>query len=528
MFCNNCGKIIPDTARFCPGCGAIQRGQQPAAWDDEGYDDVQSATWDDEGYDDVQPEAWDDENYDDMQPASWEPERQTPRSGKRRARGGNKGLITIIVVAAAVLLVAGIAVVVVLKTRTQTIRVSKYVNITIEGYNTVGKASYEIDTSAFADDYGSKLRLNSKRVRQALEQVGEETGEGADESMLEALEALDQLGSYGDSYVSGMLQSAVWSVLDGELDQTSDLSNGDTVTFHWDYSEEDLALLETLLGYEFEVEDIAESVSGLQEIDTFDPFDGVTVSFAGMAPDAYVDTITSGSDEACAVLTYTASPKKNLRVGDTIMVTASCDYYSDEELADRYGRIPGKRTKEFTVSGVDSVPVSASEIPDEIMEQMRSIAEAEYQTYVRDYFDETEEFVDLTYLGNYYRTLQDMNGARVAFRQASNAITFVYRPQVYLNDTGETFEYYWYCKFEEIIQSADGSWSADLENYVMPVPPVNVARTGLHGFRGFGDAVSTCYELAGQYHLDYYIEDNIEDETLRAADTYEEEYARPE
>ena len=41
MFCQNCGKKIPEDSIFCPECGAKQEEQQPAIEVEKSNDDLQ-------------------------------------------------------------------------------------------------------------------------------------------------------------------------------------------------------------------------------------------------------------------------------------------------------------------------------------------------------------------------------------------------------------------------------------------------------------------------------------------------------
>ena len=105
-----------------------------------------------------------------------------------------------------------------------------------------------------------------------------------------------------------------------------------------------------------------ESVSQ-PEVTKIDPFEGVAVTFLGMAPNGTVE-VSGGNNN----VTYNAEPAKGLKNGDVVTVTAAL----------RPGVTTlalGQETKEFTVEGLAGYAMSLSDISDDIMGKMQSQAE---------------------------------------------------------------------------------------------------------------------------------------------------------
>ena len=91
---------------------------------------------------------------------------------------------------------------------TRTVDLNDYVTITAEGYNTRGTAYYEFDTDAFVEDYGDKIKINTK-------------GNGDSAGM----------GLWADSTAAEMMLDYC---VGNSFDQRSGLSNGDVVTLQWE------------------------------------------------------------------------------------------------------------------------------------------------------------------------------------------------------------------------------------------------------------------------------------------------------
>lgn len=132
MFCKECGHEMPDGVMFCPECGAKQDGNAAQT------------------------------NASGTQAAGAVPVGQVPQpqgeAPKKQIQIDKKWMAPIAVVAG-VVVVAGI----VSMTMKPTIKLDKYMEVSAEGYNTVGKATLSFDTEKFEKDYEKKLEKALKK-----------------------------------------------------------------------------------------------------------------------------------------------------------------------------------------------------------------------------------------------------------------------------------------------------------------------------------------------------------------------------
>ena len=118
----------------------------------------------------------------------------------------------------------------------KTVNLNKYVTITTEGYDSVGRAKCEFDFDSFKKDYSGKIKpvKNNSELSAWIF-----SGETYDELLLEFC-------------------------TEGELDKYTGLSNGDVVTFHWDCKD---SLAEEYFNVKLKYSDIKYKVKGLKKAD---------------------------------------------------------------------------------------------------------------------------------------------------------------------------------------------------------------------------------------------------------------------
>lgn len=164
------------------------------------------------------------------------------------------------VVAVALLAVVGVG----LANRKPSIDLQRYVTITAQGYDTLGKLDVAFDTDKLEADYGKRIADSFKKAMNDHK---------------ESTYGLSSLAA--DLYSGSETELFVDYCATGSADKTSGLRNGDVVTYSWNESEDEA---ETLFGVKVKYSDITYTVSGLEKVNTFDAFDGVTVEFNGTAP----------------------------------------------------------------------------------------------------------------------------------------------------------------------------------------------------------------------------------------------------
>lgn len=465
MFCTSCGAQIPDGSKFCTICGASLAGGTPedqmAMYTDKA--DVQRA-----GYEQAAGAAG--KGTPRMRaprgqmPNGKTPNIQMPAGGKGAGPFGLPQKVFIgIVAGVAALLVIIIAAVCYILFHTPTINLNKYITVNYDGYNAIGSASYEIDQDALEDDYEKVFDISARQIKKAAAE---------NETIADDVELLGSYTAYARMLDMTGKAYLLLDSFDIEISPAEELSNGDTVTLTWNADEDDIAMVEALFGCKVRYEDTEYTVEGLEEIETFDPFDGMEINYGGMSPDGYVDSIQPGNDDACSKLSYSVEPREDLANGDTITITVASSeyYYSDnwqKDFAEEYGKVPGQLTKEITVEGLSSYASSASEIPDDVMEQMQSQAEDAFNANVAANWDaDTEQLLGLDYIGNYF--LSPKSGVSTRYH---NQIYLIYKVKVqdsYSNGDqsyNESLTYYWYCRYTDLYITEDGECSVNLVDY---------------------------------------------------------------
>lgn len=494
MFCTSCGAQIPDESKFCTKCGARLAGSAAA---NPSVEDADVAQWqpDDsvagaEGAPEQQPAgAAGPQGAAGSQGAAGMAGLGATGNGAPRMRvpagkmpnikapnikmpAGGKGtgpfglpqrvFLGIVGGAAALLIIIIVAVCYALF-HTPTINLNKYIEITYDGYNSIGSASYEFDREAMEDDYEKVFDLSAKQIKKAA---------AANDDIADDVELCGSVTSYAKLIRMEGPANLVISAFNPALSTREELSNGDTVTLTWNPDEDDIAALETLFGCKIQYEDIEDTVKDLEEIATFDPFQGMEISYGGTSPDGYVDEVTPGSDDACKALSYSLDKRDGLANGDTITVTVESSdyYYSDnwqKDFAEEYGKVPGQLSKEVTVEGLPSYATSASEIPDDVLEQMKSQAEDAFNAHVAsDWSKDTEQLLAFDYIGNYF--LSPKSGTSTRY---NNQLYLIYKVKVhdsYSKDDASysaPFTYYWYCRYTDLYITEDGECSVNLVDY---------------------------------------------------------------
>ena len=301
---------------------------------------------------------------------------------------------------------------------------------------------------------------------------------------------------YGDS-VTEMQQIGMEVQLEDtvtyEIDKKDGLSNGDTVTISAKIGSAAEEYAFDLVGT-----DITVTVAGLEEVEEFDPFDGVKVTYDGFAPNGTAKI--SGGDSS---ISYSLDKNEGLSNGDTLTVSASANCDADE-YARNYGKVLSETEKTFTVEGLASYAMSVEDIPQATLDKMQAQALDSINAYgaswESDSHDDTKEMGEPELLGYYF--LSGKEGFSVS---PYNEIYLVYKITNTMNalkrgGDGQTKEqgqetYYAYYRYSDIILLADNTCSVDFSKGEM-----NEYQTKSdYGYEFFG---ATFYWFKGYPDLD--------------------------
>lgn len=473
MFCQNCGKELPDDSAFCPECGAKLEAQesQPKVVSQENDSGTKACIncgaripidsrfcpecrtkQNDSAIPQMQPKVQANRNNQQQLPV------QKPLTPEEQEKLKKRNKIIGITVASAL----GVCLIIGLLSAfiKPTINLNKYLEVSFDGYDTVGRATVEFDVEQFENDYEKKLSAITSKKSSGLSKYMDQ------EAYMEAL-----FDSYDTSSASSTFLS---NCVNGGLDQSDSLSNGDVVTYKW--SCDDDYALETY-GYKLKYEDVEYTVEGLEEAATFDPFDGIEVTFEGIAPNGSADVNGEAKNKVAQDFRYDIDKYNGLSNGDTVTLTVSM-YYDDpvEYCINNYGLIPSPLEKTYTVEGLDSYIRSLSDVSEDSLKEMQSQAEDIYNANVAQNWGDGETLKSLTYIGSYLLTNKNPDD----YWGSDNALYLVYRAQVnnYYSNDGDTYNeinnIYWYTMYTNLLVNPDGVTTVDVSSYHNPSDRVTI------------------------------------------------------
>lgn len=342
-----------------------------------------------------------------------------------------KVLVGLGAVAVALVLLA-VAIIVVIVNAGKTINLNKYASITVTGYDTVATAKLEFDKEQFKKDYGNKLSYKSKE----------------DEAALLAL------------FYTSASDCLVEEFLDGSFDKNAQIANGDVITYSWNCDE---AAIKKIFGCKVKYKDIKLTVKGLEEIATFDPFEGVELVYTGIAPNGSAEVKNSSISPYASSLRFQMDVYNGLSNGDVVTVKVYDGGYQNptQYFVNTFNAIPSVTEKQFTVDGLGSYAASASQIPEDTMEKMKSQANDTISAYVANNWSEDATMDSCNYIGNYFLS------SKSSPNYGNNSIVIlVYEIQATINsesrNISDTFTYYTTVTFVDPIVLPDGTCSIDL------------------------------------------------------------------
>lgn len=310
----------------------------------------------------------------------------------------------------------------------ETINLNDYITIEVDGYDTIGTAYFSFDSEKLIEDNKEAFGLD-------------------EESGFALLDVIDKIESN----------------IDGELDKTNNLSNGDKVTFKWDESGKET--LEEKYKIRLKYSDKTMDVSGLEEAKEFNPFDYISVSFSGIAPNGEAN-ITVEDSMPVSNLDVKADKKNGLCVGDKIKITIGDNAEDAKDYCFARGYIPTVTEMEFTVEGLSSYVQKIDEIPTDAFDKMNQHAIDNFNATVAENGNNPEDYkVEL--LGNYLLTPKDAS----IYTETNNTLYYVYKvtaKDLRKEDKNAKFDYYRYASYTNIVTLEDGTCSFDLGSITVP------------------------------------------------------------
>mgnify|MGYP000816199722 FL=1 len=385
--------------------------------------------------------------------------------------------------------------------RTPTIDVSKYMTLSADGYNTVGKLNIDFDTDKLEQDYGKQITTRFKKQMKNLKD---------DTFGLSSLTA-----SLYDGYEADLFAETCAT---GSADKTKGLSNGDVVTYTWDDNSDEA---EEAFGVKVKYTDITYTVSGLASVNTFDAFDGVDVEFSGISPDGRATVNSLPTAAEAQGLYYTLDENSGLSNGDTVTLTVHSNRDDFSDCIDKYGAMPQATEKTFTVEGLNEYVTSADTLSDSVLVSLQNQAEDVFKSYAAQRFSNGQTFKGMTYLGNYILTPKDKDSWGDKDR-----IVLAYQVTVHHDYTSElntTYDaddsFFWYITFNNVSKDADGNIASGLNDYDTPTTFVKIdsgvqkysfsSSTETWEYYGYASLDSLYNAAVNQYVENYNHQDNV-------------------
>ena len=385
--------------------------------------------------------------------------------------------------------------------RTPTIDVSKYMTLSADGYNTVGKLNISFDTEKLEKDYGKQIATRFKKQMKNLKD---------DTYGLSSLTA-----SLYDGYETDLFAETCAT---GSADKTKNLSNGDVVTYTWDDNSDEA---EEAFGVKVKYTDITYTVSGLASVNTFDAFDGVDVEFSGISPDGRATVNSLPTAAEAQGLYYTLDENSGLSNGDTVTLTVHSNRDDFSDCIDKYGAMPQATEKTFTVEGLNEYVTSADTLSDSVLVSLQNQAEDVFKSYAAQRFSNGQTFKGMTYLGNYILTPKNKDSWGDKDR-----IVLAYQVTVHHDYTSElntTYDaddsFFWYITFNNVSKDANGNIASGLNDYDTPTTFVKIdsgvqkysfsSSTETWEYYGYASLDSLYNAAVNQYVENYNHQDNV-------------------
>ncbi len=408
-----------------------------------------------------------------------------PRPQKKR-KINKKALIAIIT--ALTIAIAGFVVYKILSGRPKKVNLDKYVEIEmVGGYNGYGKVQYSFKKNEFQKAY-KDIDYTDEYIKKIKKSKG------------------DYANQYLSSYPA---VEALASCLTGYFDKDSRLSNGDVVHFTWGVDKDEL---EDIFNIKLNYSAIEYTVEGLMDVETFDPFENIEVTFSGVEPDGTVNYEVVGDGANTSGLQYHFDKSSGLKSGDTVTLDILNGQSQDEVIdycLSKFNKAPECFEKQYTAE-VGKYIDSASEIDKEAMDAMDKQAQDVFNAHVISDWDDPNTFLGMTLIGNYFLKSKFEGEIR-------NKLFLIYRIEIKTDAYWEdSVEYYYYTEFENITVDSNKKCSVDLSEYKTPIKngwfsDGHEFELGAHDQAGY-ELLSEIYDgfVAGSVD-EYEYEDNIED-----------------
>lgn len=299
----------------------------------------------------------------------------------------NMKLILGLVLAAAVI----IAGVVIINNLGRTIDLNKYVIVEAKGYDGYGNAGIGVDWKAIKEKYSKKISFTSE----AKKQLG---------GLFELGDPVDLLENY----------------VGIRAEKNRELSNGDKIEYEWKINEDYVKYFNCKLKFKNDFV----TVEGLKDIETFDAFADLEVSFSGMAPNGRVSYNNNNENNSLPYNFFECEKTDGLKNGDTVEIKVNAD--AAEYYIQSNGKKPAEKSKTYTVSGLPEYIENFSMLDTDFVSTLKKETEDTILAYVANNYSDKASLNNLEFAGYLFTTVSDMS--RIS--DGSNGVFMIYKGDV--------------------------------------------------------------------------------------------------
>ena len=331
-----------------------------------------------------------------------------------------------------------------------TVNLNDYLKVTYGGYDGGGVAYTEIDWNSMKEDFENKISY-----KRGMAQTG-------------GMTPIDIIMEYTNANIEG---------------KNEKLSNGDKVSYTWKVDKDAIA---KLIKCKIKYSDGSKKVSGLKEMELFDPFKNLKVTFSGVEPNGEADIEYNG--DMLSEYDFTCDKTSGLKNGDKIKISLTEDagYYVDQ-----YNKAPSVLEKEYKVKNLGKYLSKIKEVDTDGMNSARAKAQKSISDMV-DYWSEDVTLDKVSYAGDYLQVAKDSDD------YTKNYYGVIYQINAHIQPDGgqrKDVVSYYSMKFENVIEGGDGKCEIDLDEYDVPYDDFSVEVTS-------GDLSSGSYSFDGYQTLE--------------------------
>ena len=255
----------------------------------------------------------------------------------------------------------------------EAIDLSGYILFEARGNDGAGTVSATLDEERFVSDYDRKIQINRDRYLEM----------GLSRSDLESESPARILAQYIED--SLQTQADQGSMMNGDPAEVLITADPDVLSDVYNVTLQDV--------------NIPYVVSGLKKLTSFDPFEGVTISYSGVSPDASARIVKSGQ-AAADNLPMKLSKTSGIAKGDQITVTLDVDDPARYCVVN-LGRTPLRTSMTITADGADTWLTDAGQLTGADLTKIKSDAAQAVIREIREDTGDGSQTADVRYEGYY-------------------------------------------------------------------------------------------------------------------------------